>query len=113
MPKATKRNSSEPQPRKQNRKANARPKTKSPASDAGAAGEDLSRFNLFGHFDPQPIAGRQRHLFDDSQQATTSATWPEPKPTGSATFPRPWGKDDPRDRIIAKRFKAEDTATMF
>jgi hypothetical protein len=70
--------------------------------------------NLFGQFDPQPISGRQRHLFDDAQQATTSASWPEPKrSTVSPTWPRPWAKDDPRDKIISKRFKSEHTPTMF
>jgi hypothetical protein len=76
--------------------------------------DELARFNLFGHFDPQPATGRQRHLFDDSQSVSTFAAWPEKPATVSKTWPRPWAKSTPADARIARQYKAQGTpADLF
>jgi hypothetical protein len=76
--------------------------------------DELVRFNLFGQFDPQPISGRQRHLFDDGQTVSMLAPWPEKPATVSKTWPRPWAKSTPADARIARQYKAEGTpADLF
>jgi hypothetical protein len=84
-------------------------KTEAPEQQRDA----LARFNLFGQFDPQPATGRQRHLFDDGQNVSTSAPWPEKPATGSKTWPRPWAKSTPADARIARQYKAEGTPELF
>jgi hypothetical protein len=83
---------------------------------APASAPDPATHGLFG-FQPMPATGRQRHLFaDDGSAASDSLPCTESRrlSTVSPTWPRPWSKSTPADKIIARRFKVEDTrADLF
>jgi hypothetical protein len=132
MPKTAKRHRTKAQRRKAAWKTKTPAKVQSPAKaprkpDTGQAakppevkpkapeqqGDELARFNLFGHFDPQPATGRQRHLFDDGQDVSTSATWSEKPATAPKTWPRSWAKSTAADERIARQYKAEGTPELF